>query len=213
MQSFFKRLTLNSLFLAILLVSLQLYAGATVKADTAKPKAKCHKTIEQKQPTQEIDNNTQSVSLEVLAQNHYDRWQEVNYDFANMEDIYNSLTYPLAKIIFAEAGGSNNDTLQQYVGYVFINLLHSKYYPDTVEGVLKRCYADTTQQRFYEEKFSEKALKNAKIVVNNYYNGTMPVSSALIYQAEFKQGINSFKIDNEFFGYDQRILNDLKYNK
>ena len=28
----------------------------------------------------------------------------------------NSLTYPLAKIIFAEAGGSNNDTLQQYVG-------------------------------------------------------------------------------------------------
>ena len=125
----------------------------------------------------------------------------------------NSLTYPLAKMIFAEAGGSNNDTLQQYVGYVFINSLHSKYYPDTVEGVLKRCYADTTQQRFYEEKFSEKALKNAKIVVNNYYNDTMPVSSALIYQAEFKQGINSFKIDNEFFGYDQKILNDLKYNK
>lgn len=164
--------------------------------------------IKNKVKNDEVTKET-TVSLKALRQSHYDRWQEVDFDFANMEDIYNSLTYPLAKVIFAESGGSNNDTLQQYVGYVFINLLNCRYYPDTVEGVLKRCYAETTQDRFYEEKCSKRALKNAQIVVNNYYNSTMPVSPALIYQAEFKQGVNSFKIENEYFGYDQRILNNL----
>lgn len=49
-----------------------------------------------------------------------------------------------------------------------------------------------------------------KIVINNYYNDTMPVSPALVYQSKFSQGINQFQIDGEEFGYSKRILRDLE---
>ena len=218
MKQFFKRFIIKTCFLAILLVSLKTYTDMIVKADAistsslekAESKSKSQK-VETKVST-ETDEESQAQLEKGLLQAHYDRWCEVEYDFANVDYIYDSLTYPLAKIIYAEVGGIHQTKIQQYTGYVFINLMNSKYYPNTVEGVLKQCYAEETNQKFQKNECSEEALENAKVVVNNYYNGTMPVSSAMIYQAEFEQGVNRFKIENEWFGYDQRILNDLKSN-
>lgn len=214
MKQFIKRCIIKICFLTILLVSLKVYTDVTVKADalSTSPKAK-FKTQCEKGEEKESDKTDKKISTPTekdLAQMHYDRWQEVEYDFANEDEIYNNLTHPLAKVIYAEVGGIHQNKIQQYTGYVFINLINSKYYPNTVEGVLKQCYAPETNIKFENNKYSDEALENAKIVVNNYYNGTMPVSPALIYQAEFEQGVNRFKIENEWFGYDQRILNDLK---
>ena len=70
---------------------------------------------------------------------------------------------------------------------------------------------DTTnhlrKSRFFRH-FSNLFLE--KIVINNYYNDTMPVSPALVYQSKFSQGINQFQIDGEEFGYSERILRDLE---
>lgn len=204
MKHFLKRIITNICVFAILLVGIKTYTNLTV---TVKATSMTSKKVEEKVTvTEELSTQQQKY----LTQAYYDRCQEGKYDFANDYDIYNSLTYPLAKVIYAEVGGIHQNKIQQYVGYVFINLMNSKYYPDTVEGVLNQCYAITTAQKFQKGECSEEALENAKVVVNNYYNGTMPVSPAMIYQAEFEQGVNRFKIENEWFGEDTRILNDLK---
>ena len=40
-------------------------------------------------------------SAEDVIASHNDRWQDVRFDYASMEDIYYDMTYPLAKIIYA----------------------------------------------------------------------------------------------------------------
>lgn len=71
-------------------------------------------------------------------------------------------------------------------------------------------YAPESQEKYRNGECSDRAIENAKIVVNNYYNDTMPVSPALVYQSKFSQGINQFQIDGEEFGYSKRILRDLE---
>lgn len=43
-------------------------------------------------------------SREDLIESHNDRWQDVRFDYASMDDTYYDMTYPLAKIIYAEGG-------------------------------------------------------------------------------------------------------------
>ena len=149
-------------------------------------------------------------SAEDVIASHNDRWQDVRFDYASMEDIYYDMTYPLAKIIYAEGGGQS-DKCQQYIGYVVINRIESKYYPNTLKKVFfSGGYAPESQEKYRDGKCSDRAIENARIVVNNYLNDTMPVSKALVYQSKFSQGVNQFKIDGEEFGYDERILNDLE---
>ena len=38
-------------------------------------------------------------SREDLIESHNDRWQDVRFDYASMDDTYYDMTYPLAKII------------------------------------------------------------------------------------------------------------------
>lgn len=149
-------------------------------------------------------------SREDLIESHNDRWQEVRFDYASMDDTYYDMTYPLAKIIYAEGGGQS-DMCQQYIGYVVINRIESKYYPNTLKRVFfSGGYAPESQEKYRNGECSDRAIENAKIVINNYYNDTMPVSPALVYQSKFSQGINQFQIDGEEFGYSQRILRDLE---
>ena len=157
----------------------------------------------------DTEENTEPSAEDVIA-SHNDRWQDVMFDYASMDDTYYDMTYPLAKIIYAEGGGQN-DTCQQYIGYVVINRIESKYYPNTLKRVFfSGGYAPESQEKYRDGNCSDRAIENAKIVVNNYYNDTMPVSPALVYQSKFSQGVNQFKIDGEEFGYDERILNDLE---
>lgn len=159
------------------------------------------------------ENDTEKTaepSREDLIASHNDRWQDVRFDYASMDDTYYDMTYPLAKIIYAEGGGQS-DKCQQYIGYVVINRMISNYYPNTLKDVFfSGGYAPESQEKYRNGECSDRAIENAKIVVNNYYNDTMPVSPALVYQSKFSQGVNQFKIDGEEFGYDERILNDLE---
>ena len=149
-------------------------------------------------------------SREDLIESHNDRWQDVRFDYASMDDTYYDMTYPLAKIIYAEGGGQS-DKCQQYIGYVVINRMISNYYPNTLKDVFfSGGYAPESQEKYRNGECSDRAIENAIIVVNNYYNDAMPVSPALVYQSKFSQGVNQFKIDGEEFGYDERILNDLE---
>ena len=149
-------------------------------------------------------------SREDLIESHNDRWHDVRFDYASMDDTYYDMTYPLAKIIYAEGGGQS-DKCQQYIGYVVINRMISNYYPNTLKDVFfSGGYAPESQEKYRNGECSDRAIENAKIVVNNYYNDTMPVSPALVYQSKFSQGINQFQIDGEEFGYSKRILRDLE---
>lgn len=157
----------------------------------------------------ETEGNTEPSAEDVIA-SHNDRWQDVRFDYASMEDIYYDMTYPLAKIIYAEGGGQS-DKCQQYIGYVVINRMISNYYPNTLKDVFfSGGYAPESPEKYRNGECSDRAIENAIIVVNNYYNDAMPVSPALVYQSKFSQGVNQFKIDGEEFGYDKRILNDLE---
>lgn len=150
------------------------------------------------------EENTEPSAEDVIA-SHNDRWQDVS-----MDDTYYDMTYPLAKIIYAEGGGQS-DKCQQYIGYVVINRMISNYYPNTLKDVFfSGGYAPESQEKYRNGECSDRAIENAIIVVKNYYNDAMPVSPALVYQSKFSQGVNQFKIDGEEFGYDERILNDLE---
>ena len=158
----------------------------------------------------DTEEETPMPSAEDIIASHNDRWQDVRFDYASMEDIFYDMTYPLAKIIYAEGGGQS-DECQQYIGYVVINRIESKYYPNTLKRVFfSGGYAPESQEKYRNGECSDRAIENAKIVVNNYYNDTMPVSPALVYQSKFSQGVNQFKIDGEEFGYSKRILRDLE---
>lgn len=125
----------------------------------------------------------------------------------------------LAKIIYAEAGGVysekckkqaaeagiTSDIWQQLVGYVVMNRLDSKYYPDTIEGVLKNGYAQESIDKFYAGYYDENSVRNAEIVLENYYNVTIPVPRNLVYQAEFKQGTIYLHVGNTYFGLDANL--------
>lgn len=171
-----------------------------MKDQAEKKKKKWEKQQENKKKSI-VDNNIKDRSI--------------NVDWTTDKSIYNNYVYPLAKIIFAEAGNMG-DKHQQYVGYVVMNRVDSKYFPNSIHDVFfsGKAYAETSRQRYRAEKVTDQAIKNAKIVTNNYLNGTIPVSKAMVYQAEFRQGVNNIKMGNTYFACDEKILADLaKKNK
>lgn len=139
--------------------------------------------------------------------------RSIPIDYSTNEDIYVDYIYPLSKIIFAEAGNMG-DKHQQYVGYVVMNRVYSKYYPNSIHEVFfSGGYADTSKARYLAERDTEQAIKNATVVINKYFNAgleKLPVSRAMVFQAEFKQGVNMIQMGNTYFGCDERILADLK---
>lgn len=161
---------------------------------------------------QNIIKEEQKKELENQYDNYVERHSPI--DYSDNEEIYQEYIYPLAKIIYAE-GGNMSDEFQRNVGYVVLNRIDSKYYPNTLNDVFfsDDAYAETSRERFLEEKVSEQALENAKIVINEYFNGTIPVCPAMVYQAEFKQGVDIFQIDNTYFGCNSRIHEDMEKEK
>lgn len=136
---------------------------------------------------------------------------DLKIKYTTADEIYETVTYPLAKIIYAE-GGNQNDEFQQNVGYVVLNRVESKYYPNTIEDVFfsSDAYAETSRDRYRNNEVSEKAIENAKLVVEQYFNHEIPVSKARVFQAEFVQGVDLYKINNTYFGSDPRIISDME---
>lgn len=167
-------------------------------------------------------NPTNTVSIETVEEdinmleyqfNAFEERQNVSDDSFFIDDeIYESYVYPLSKIIYAEAGNLG-DLTQQYVGYVVMNRVNSIYFPDTIEGVFfkGRAYAESSRKKYRAEKTSEAAIENATVVIEQYFSKEgMPVSPALVYQAQFEQGEDCFQMETEIFGHDSNILRDLK---
>lgn len=107
----------------------------------------------------------------------------------------------LSKIITAEASICD-DWHQQLVGYVVVNRIVSPAYPNTLEGVFYNSddYAETSRESYEKDIISDRALKNAEIVCENFFNGTVPVPANLVYQAEFVQGEIFYQGENTYFG-------------
>ena len=142
--------------------------------------------------------------------------RSIPVDYSRYEDVYNNYIYPLSKIIYAEAGNMG-DKHQQYVGYVVMNRVYSKYYPNSIHDVFfSSGYDETSKERYLKNLTTKQAIKNAKIVINTYFNEglvELPVSKAMTFQAEFKQGVNIIQMGNTYFGCDPRILKDMKESK
>ena len=102
-----------------------------------------------------------------------------------------NLEYNLAKLIDAE-GSILDDYCQQLIAYCFLNRMRSNHWKNTFDGVLNdgRGYHPRTCEYVASSDNipSEKALKNAKICLENHYADTMPVPYNLVFQAGFKQG-------------------------
>lgn len=101
------------------------------------------------------------------------------------------LQYQLAKLIDAE-GSIVDDYSQQLIAYCFLNRMRSNHWANSFDGVLNdgRGYAKRTRNYVANPNNvpSERALKNSKICLENYYAGTIPVPYNLVFQAGFKQG-------------------------
>lgn len=165
-------------------------------------------TVKNKQTNSEILDIQYSNFIERRA---IDVKSDLKIKFISEAYVYNNVIYPLAKIIYAE-GGNQNDEFQQNVGYVVLNRVESKYYPDTIEGVFfaPEVYADTSIERYQNDEVSDRAIENATIVVKQYFSKQIPVSPARVYQAEFVQGVDIYQMGNTYFGSDPRILSDMK---
>lgn len=121
---------------------------------------------------------------------------------SNKNSEYEYMVNFIAHLINGEAGLYwCTDEHQQLVGYVFCNRVRAKDFPNTFEGVLKGGYACAYDGNF-DKTPTQRARQNAKIVVDNYLAGTIPVSKDLIYQAEFVQGSSIYKhMGNTYFCY------------
>ena len=105
----------------------------------------------------------------------------------------------LARIIQAENGGHEDDEALLLTGIVVLKRVKSKYYPDTIMGVIsqKGQYSTYDDGKFWNEP-SKRSMRIAKRllatnVVNEYPDN-------LVFQAEFRQGKSVYKkLGHEYF--------------
>lgn len=158
-----------------------------------------------------LDNEILTVQYtNYIERQKPDAVDDLKIKYTTSDEVYKTVTYPLAKIIYAE-GGNQNVEFQQNVGYVVLNRVESKYYPNSIEDVFfSSAYNEISRERYRNNEVSEKAIENAKLVVEQYFNHEIPVSKARVFQAEFVQGVDLYKINNTYFGSDPRIISDME---
>lgn len=153
--------------------------------------------------TSEINSQENAVENDVVQEVKTEEIvEEKSEPVKNQNSEYEYMIDFIAHLINGEAGCDwCTDEHQQLVGYVFCNRVRAKDFPNTFEGVLKNGYACAYDGNFNKTP-TKRARANAKIVVDNYLAGTIPVSKDLIYQAEFKQGSKVYKaLGNTYFCY------------
>lgn len=113
---------------------------------------------------------------------------------AQNEDVLN-----LARIIQAENGGHEDDEALLLTGVVVLKRVKSKYYPDTIMGVISQSgqYSTYEDGKFWNEP-SKRSMRIAKKLLSTNIADEYPDS--LVFQAEFEQGRAVYKkLGYEYF--------------
>lgn len=98
----------------------------------------------------------------------------------------------LARIIQAENGGHEDDEALLLTGVVVLKRVKSKYYPDTIMGVIsqKGQYSTYADGKFWNEP-SKRSMRIAKKLLKTDIVDDYPDN--LVYQSEFRQGKAVYK--------------------
>ena len=110
------------------------------------------------------------------------------------EDVMN-----LARIIQAENGGHEDDEALLLTGVVVLKRVKSKYYPDTIMGVISQNgqYSTYADGKFWN-KPSKRSMRIAKKILKTNIAERYPDN--LVFQAEFEQGRAVYKkLGHEYF--------------
>ena len=105
----------------------------------------------------------------------------------------------LARIIQAENGGHEDDEALLLTGIVVLKRVKSKYYPDTIMGVIsqKGQYSTYADGKFWNEP-SKRSMRIAKKILKTNIAERYPDN--LVFQAEFRQGKSVYKkLGYEYF--------------
>ena len=105
----------------------------------------------------------------------------------------------LARIIQAENGGHEDDEALLLTGVVVLKRVKSKYYPDTIMGVIsqKGQYSTYADGKFWNEP-SKRSMRIAKKLLSTNIVHDYPDN--LVFQAEFEQGRAVYKkLGYEYF--------------
>ena len=105
----------------------------------------------------------------------------------------------LARIIQAENGGHEDDEALLLTGVVVLKRVKSKYYPDTIMGVISQNgqYSTYADGKFWNEP-SKRSMRIAKKLLSTNIVHDYPDN--LVFQAEFRQGKSVYKkLGYEYF--------------
>lgn len=200
---------LNCLFLAILLCSITV-VSLFQKNEVLAQQPVSYNTFSNTSKTIIFETLTHQVNesyiLSVQKMSYHAR-TNIDLDLLAEKEY---LTYFLAYLITAEGGIIKSDYYQQLIAYAFVNRMRapSYMYPDTAEGVLHQVgqYATQTKENFENGFYTDQALRNARIVVENYYNDTIPVPDSMVLQDNVKRGIPFDEVGNMYFGLEPRLV-------
>jgi spore germination cell wall hydrolase CwlJ-like protein len=128
----------------------------------------------------------------------------------------NDELYCMAVAIYNEAGSDQcTDEARELVGFVVLNRVNDKRYPDTIRGVLeqpgqyenlgtKGVHFAERSKNPSEAKALERAWETARKVLSFRYE--IPIPENVLFQANFKQGIGTYmQIDNMYFCYAEEV--------
>lgn len=133
-----------------------------------------------------IESNKASVKKE--------KQKKQKKNVAQNEDVLN-----LARIIQAENGGHEDDEALLLTGVVVLKRVKSKYYPDTIMGVISQNgqYSTYADGKFWNEP-SKRSMRIAKRLLSTNVVNEYPDN--LVFQAEFEQGRAVYKkLGYEYF--------------
>ena len=105
----------------------------------------------------------------------------------------------LARIIQAENGGHEDDEALLLTGVVVMKRVKSKYYPDTIMGVISQNgqYSTYADGKFLNEP-SKRSMRIAKRLLSTNIVHEYPDN--LVFQSEFRQGRSAYKkLGSEYF--------------
>ena len=131
-------------------------------------------------------------SMEESVEKKKHKKQKKNVD--QNKDVMN-----LARIIQAENGGHEDDEALLLTGVVVLKRVKSKYYPDTIMGVISQNgqYSTYADGKFWNEP-SKRSMKIAKKLLSTDIVDGYPDN--LVFQAEFRQGKSVYKkLGYEYF--------------
>ena len=174
-------------FIWLVIATLVIVAGAFLASETLKEKAldDIFVVIEQFEKGEghvQVTNSTEHIEeLETGV-------------IINREDLE-----VLARIIHGESGANwCSDTMQLYVGSVFLNRVVSKHFPNTFYEVAFQDgqYSCTRQGSGYWETPTERDYANATYLL---VNGSQ-LEPAYLWQSNFSQGSDVIKVQNMYFG-------------